>query len=112
MSDLQVSLLIIGAIVVGGVTAFNWFQQWRLRRRLEDAFGDKPDDVLLREEARRGPASRGEPPLHSAGVPGYEPDPVSEQPLVAPPPANAARSEVVSTLPDVPGFDSAIDYIT
>ena len=35
MSDLQVSLLIIGAIVVGGVTAFNWFQQWRLRRKLE-----------------------------------------------------------------------------
>ena len=34
MSDLQVSLLIIGVVVVGGVVAFNWFQQWRLRRRL------------------------------------------------------------------------------
>src|SRR3954470_10340969 len=106
MSDLQVSLLIIGAVVVGGVTAFNWFQQWRLRRRLEDAFGDKPGDVLLREEARREPASRVErgrrgerrrgrasgvePQLHSSRVPGYEPDPASEPPLVAPAPANAA----------------------
>ncbi len=57
MSDLQVSLLIIGAVVVGGVTAFNWFQQWRLRRRLEDSFGDKPEDVLLRESAPREPVA-------------------------------------------------------
>src|SRR5215210_9220800 len=65
MSDLQVSLLIIGAIVVGGVTAFNWFQQWRLRRKLEDAFGEKPEDVLLRPAVNREPAERVEPHFYA-----------------------------------------------
>ena len=68
MSDLQVSLLIIGLLVVGGVTAFNWFQQWRLRRKLEDAFGDKHEDVLLREEPVRTPAPR----TPAAAEPGYD----------------------------------------
>src|SRR5918999_1736061 len=61
MSDLQISLLIIGVVVVGFVTAFNWYQQWRLRRRLENAFGEKHEDVLLREEAPRELSTRGEP---------------------------------------------------
>ena len=48
MSDLQVSLLVIGAVVVGAVYLFNWTQERRLRQRLERAFGTEHDDVLLR----------------------------------------------------------------
>jgi FtsZ-interacting cell division protein ZipA len=110
MSDLQVSLLIIGAVVVGGVTAFNWFQQWRLRRRLEDSFGDKPEDVLLREDVRREPPARVEPQLRGAPLP-EEPEQYIEPEPPEPLPANAASSEAVRALPEVPGFDATIDYI-
>ncbi len=48
MSDLQISLLVIGAVVVGVVYLFNWLQQRRLQQRLERAFGTEHDDVLLK----------------------------------------------------------------
>ncbi|HYC45945.1 MAG TPA: cell division protein ZipA C-terminal FtsZ-binding domain-containing protein [Burkholderiales bacterium] len=103
MSDLQVSLLIIGAVVVGGVTAFNWFQQWRLRRRLENAFGEKHEDVLLREEAPAAAPARVEPQLDAGRVePTFEPA------------ASAAPSgdqDLAASLPPVPTFDPEIDYI-
>jgi FtsZ-interacting cell division protein ZipA len=113
MSDLQASLLIIGAVVVGGVTAFNWLQQWRLRRRLEDAFGDKPEDVLLREEPAREPAARVEPQLHASARGAAEDEAQDEVELapVAPAPANAANADIVQRLPPVPDFDPGIDYI-
>src|SRR5689334_18584384 len=114
MSDLQVSLLIIGAIVVGGVTAFNWFQQWRLRRKLERAFGDKHEDVLLREPAAREPAARVEPQLQPQGG-RIEPEmgtPVIEPASEAEPhPLDPAVSAAVLDLPPVPDFDPVIDYI-
>lgn len=111
MSDLQASLLIIGAIVIGGVTAFNWLQQWRLRRKLEQAFGDKPDDVLLQEPAARQPTSRVEPQLQPALHAAVEPDAVVEPVPASVAPTNAASSEVVGSLPAVPGFDPLIDYV-
>jgi FtsZ-interacting cell division protein ZipA len=113
MSDLQASLLIIGAVVVGGVTAFNWLQQWRLRRRLEDAFSDKPEDVLLREEPAREPSARVEPQLHGTARAAAqdEPDDWVEPPPAATAPANAANTATVQALPRVPDFDSSIDYI-
>jgi hypothetical protein len=109
MSDLQVSLLIIGLVVVGGVTAFNWFQQWRLRRRLEQAFDGKHEDVLLRPAPAREPAARDvslreqgrvEPQLGS--VPRVE---SGEQPRPS------AHSALRVNLPPVPDFDPDIDFI-
>lgn len=47
MSDLQLSLLVIGAVVVCGVLAYNGYQARQLRRRLGVAFGEKHPDVLL-----------------------------------------------------------------
>lgn len=106
MSDLQVSLLIIGVVVVGGVTAFNWFQQWRLRRRLEDAFGEKHEDVLLRTPPARGGAGRVEPQLGAQRV-----EPVAEirAPVEAPPVEE--HLALAATLPPVPGYDPEIDFI-
>lgn len=113
MSDLQVSLLIIGAIVVGGVTAFNWLQQWRLRRKLEASFGDKPHDVLLHEQPVRPPASRVEPQLHAMERTSFEheavPEPEAE--VLEAAPKNAAAAHIVQSLPDVAGFDPTIDYV-
>lgn len=67
MSDLQISLLVIGALVVVGVFLYNWFQERRFRRRFKEAFGEKPEDVLLEEEPAEPPAeARHEPRLEPA----------------------------------------------
>ncbi len=64
MSDLQISLLAIGAVVIGGVLAYNWFQERQLQRRLGEAFGETHPDVLLGEaSARAEPVTRVEPQL-------------------------------------------------
>lgn len=49
MSELQISLLAIGFLVVVGVYAFNRFQEWKYRRRAEKAFPAGHKDVLLQE---------------------------------------------------------------
>ena len=54
MSDLQLGLLAIGAVVVAGVFVFNWIQERRFQRRVEQAFGEKQPDVLLHPDARSG----------------------------------------------------------
>jgi FtsZ-interacting cell division protein ZipA len=48
MSDLQISLLVIGVLVVVGVLAYNRWQEMKLRRRGEAEFGSRHEDVLMR----------------------------------------------------------------
>jgi FtsZ-interacting cell division protein ZipA len=48
MSELQISLIAIGFVVVLGVVFFNWMQQRRYRRGAEEAFARKHEDVLLK----------------------------------------------------------------
>ncbi len=47
MSELQLGLLIIGALVVIAVIVYNKWQENRLRRRTESAFATVHEDVLL-----------------------------------------------------------------
>lgn len=100
MSDLQISLLVIGAVVVAGVYLFNWFQERRFRRRLGEAFGDERRDVLL--EGAEPSGGRVEPQVSWTGA-----DPLKEAPVVrdsqAPPAAAAAD-------PPLP-FDSDAEYV-
>ncbi len=49
MSDFQISLIIIGIIIIVGVAAFNWYQQINYRKKIESAFHREHDDVLLDE---------------------------------------------------------------
>jgi len=97
MSDLQISLLIIGAVVIGGVYLFNWFQERQLRRKLEQAFDGERDDVLLTAAAPGG--ARVEPQMRDAGVAGAE----------------AAARATVGKSPELaapaPGFDEIIDFV-
>ena len=109
MSDLQVSLLIIGVVVVGGVTAFNWFQQWRLRRRLEQAFDGKHEDVLLREHPVRATAGRVEPQLATVPSSGAQSREPGESDAASSPAGETATT--FAALPAVSAFDAAIDYI-
>lgn len=52
ISDLQLSLLAIGAVVIAGVYAFNRFQERKFKRIAETHFKSGHDDVLLDENSR------------------------------------------------------------
>ncbi|MGP1675822.1 MAG: cell division protein ZipA C-terminal FtsZ-binding domain-containing protein [Burkholderiales bacterium] len=60
MSELQLGLLGIGALVVAGVLIYNKLQEARLKRQAKEAFGSSHDDVLLGSKA----ASRRTAGLH------------------------------------------------
>lgn len=81
MSDLQISLLAIGALVVAGVWLFNTWQERQLRRRTEEAFAREHPDVLLGGEPRE-PVERVEPSINIEAEPVPQPVPV---PAAAPP---------------------------
>ncbi len=70
MSELQLGLLGIGALVLMGVLAYNKLQETSLKRRSEEVFGSRHDDVLLGgKPAPRRPAGsdeRIEPTLSEA----------------------------------------------
>lgn len=69
MSDLQIALAAIGLLVVGGVYAFNLWQERKLRQRLERAFEGTHDDVLLKAAAPESIASpRIEPRMDGPAV--------------------------------------------
>lgn len=102
MSDLQISLLIIGAVVIGGVYLFNWFQERQLRRKLERAFDGEREDVLLKDEPPR--EVKREPQIREAPAPAAAPPPVET------PAPRAAGSDDAASLP-VPGFDETIDFV-
>ncbi len=67
MSDLQIALAAIGLLVVGGVYAFNIWQERKLRQRLEQAFGGGHDDVLLKPAQPAPESPRIEPRLAGDG---------------------------------------------
>jgi hypothetical protein len=70
MSDLQIALAAIGLLVVGGVYAFNLWQERKLRQRLERAFEGGHDDVLLKTTAPEPvvQSARIEPSLGGSSV--------------------------------------------
>lgn len=92
MSDLQLSLLGIGVLVVIAVVLYNGYQQRQLRRRLGEAFGEPHKDVLLGEQADPGAtatsAARVEPQIASVDpAPQPKPTPAPQRPALDAPPA-------------------------
>jgi ZipA, C-terminal FtsZ-binding domain len=96
MSDLQLSLLMIGAVVVGAVLTYNWVQERSLRRRLQQSFGAAHDDVLLK-----------------AGLDSTLGDGRLEPQLVAGVPARGleAFGATAETEEGDAGFDALLDYV-
>ncbi|MEO7320830.1 MAG: cell division protein ZipA C-terminal FtsZ-binding domain-containing protein [Nitrosospira sp.] len=111
LSELQISLIAIGFVVVMGVLFFNWMQQRRYRRGAEEAFARKHEDVLLRTDKSFAEDERIEPQLGKdilqeqeifqelPAEPKEEPaepvEPVSLVEIVQP------NREAVSTVPEV-----------
>ncbi len=59
MSELQISLIVLGIIVIVVVIAFNWWQDRRVKRKMQDNLPVVDDDPLLSDgqpgEARKEP---------------------------------------------------------
>ncbi len=51
MSDLQIGLLVIGAVVVAAVLLFNWIQERRFRKQADAAFQAPVGDALMQPGA-------------------------------------------------------------
>lgn len=62
MSDLQLGLLVIGALAVVGVLAYNRWQERAARREAQRAFPATHSDVLLDERREPGAEPRRAPP--------------------------------------------------
>jgi len=110
MSDLQISLLAIGVLVVGAVYVYNWLQERGLRRRLREAFGRTHQDVLLRGgedgaslEGRLEP--QFQPAVPARGTHAAEDDANPASPTGSPGSAAEPGS------PAGPGLDPALEYV-
>jgi hypothetical protein len=86
MSELQLGLLIVGALAVAGVIVYNRRQERSIRRKAEQAFGSRHADVLLEGD----------------GVPRREPSLAPP----SPPREDTTRSAVEDDLPD-----ARLDYV-
>lgn len=71
MTDLQISLIVIGCVIVAGVVGYNKLHEYRARKNVERAFSDEPDDVLMTPAAP--PVSPTEPPAQPASDERQEP---------------------------------------
>jgi hypothetical protein len=99
MSDLQLALIALGAVLVAAVAGYNAWQERRARRRAEAAFrGGHPDALLDPVAGRREPVV-GELPQETPPEPALGAiDRVIAAPAGAPgePPAAASPASVVS----------------
>ncbi|MBS0485642.1 MAG: cell division protein ZipA C-terminal FtsZ-binding domain-containing protein [Proteobacteria bacterium] len=118
MSDLQISLIIIGIIVIAGVVVFNWVQQLRYRRKVQAAFDHKHDDILLDDPISEEPFQRIEPKFNkaSADMP-FDAFTAADTPVnepkrapAAPPPIQAAVNIPASTASTPSAASPLLDY--
>ena len=112
MTDLQLAMIGVGVVLVGGVAIYNVVQERRARHRAEKAFGDRPPDALFEGERR-------EPTLGRIPGAGSDPQPsprVSERETFAPAPADLeagiAPSAEISSRIDTVAVILADDPVT
>jgi hypothetical protein len=68
MSELQIYLIVVGAVVILLLLVFNWWQDRRVRRRMQANMPVIEQDPLLGEGTAAQAASRQEPGLGSASL--------------------------------------------
>lgn len=89
MSNLQISLLGIGAVVIAGVYAFNKLQERKYRRLSEKHFESEFEDVLLQRTGTTPEQDERIEPRMAAAEPVFEPEVeiLPDEPYQPPPPA-------------------------
>ena len=70
MSELQISLIALGVLVILAIVAFNWWQDRRARRKMQDSLPDVGEDALLSDGDSNsdGRDQRLEPGLGKLGL--------------------------------------------
>jgi FtsZ-interacting cell division protein ZipA len=89
MTDLQISLIAIGAVTIVGVILYNKWQENKTRKMLERAFSSLYDDVLMSPNDAKEPAAVKEPKKN-------------KEPVMTPVPQHDAAEERVE-----PAFEAA-----
>src|SRR5690554_591926 len=87
MSDLQIALILLGIVLILLVLLFNWWQDRRVRKQMQERFPEREVDPLLgpappsatglRREPAFGPVDPG--PAGPAVAHGMTPDPAADQ---------------------------------
>ncbi|MGH8620438.1 MAG: cell division protein ZipA C-terminal FtsZ-binding domain-containing protein [Burkholderiales bacterium] len=95
MSDLQLSLLAVGAVFVAAVWLYNRWQERRFRRGAEAAFAHEQPDVLMAD------AENGATPAISERL----------EPSLGGPAGSAGVAPAAAAAADRSGLDPAIDFI-
>lgn len=105
MSELQIGLLVLGALAVAGVLAFNKVQEMRAGRDGAKHFGSAHDDVLLGSGAGEVRPEAGAP----AGAAASEPGQMSESPAAVSVQAGRAAERIEPVWSDdaAPALDTA-----
>ena len=115
MSDLHLSLIGFGLVVIVGVVAYNWIQEQKFRKIAQQRFQAPREDVLMANaDPTRGPVTiaretlddvRIEPRLSAA-------QPVAEHAIEAPPVPRVSAASPHKSGNELPApIDAAIDYV-
>jgi FtsZ-interacting cell division protein ZipA len=138
MSDLQIGLLVIGAVIVAAVLLFNWVQERRFRKQADAAFQAPLGDALMqpgavpREMHKRVEPALREPAFDAGGLndvaeanepylqidstlppaealPDAAPDQRAASSIATPPPPTQPRASMQVAAPAAP-YDELIEY--
>ena len=69
MTSLQLGLFDPGAVLVGAVLVYNWFQERKVRRRIREAFSPRDDGASASAAQPGSSGTRVEPSFAPSGVP-------------------------------------------
>lgn len=103
MNDLQITLLVVGGGGIVAMIAYNWWQDYRLRKQASERFGQSDEDPLLNKPRGKRAEPGFEPSMNSAGDDGFPTEdgsfenPVGD-PIDSPQMADSA-DEVLSNTP-------------
>lgn len=73
MSDLQIGLIFLGVVLILAVLVFNWWQDRRMRQRMQEHFPEREQDPLM-GQGRGGYPVRREPGLGNVSMAADLPD--------------------------------------
>ncbi|ARP85861.1 cell division protein ZipA C-terminal FtsZ-binding domain-containing protein [Bordetella genomosp. 9] len=92
MSDLQIGLIVLGVLLILMVLGFNWWQDRRVRRRMQAHFPSNEHDPLLGAAGQDGAGSHGNHGGNSHGAPQRREPGLGNGPAAASTSASAAQA--------------------
>ena len=106
MTDLQIALVALGAIIIVAVVFFNWWQERNLRNQMAQPFGEARHDPLMDEfriDTDAIPEEKLERPIARMA------DPVDEVPFESPKPARQPYTAASTPIEEHPAYSDDIN---